>query len=360
MGAPAEGPPRGELAEAWRRFRAGDAGAALALLEPLLDLPQALRPAWAPVWGAAAACAEAVGRSEEAAAWATRAVGMDPTEGSALGVQGEQALRAGRTEEAVALLRRAHDAFPTAYRASRLVRALRLGGLGPAAWEEARRALERWPEDGALLRQAAQAAEAAAAADDAARLWQRLSALPRHAAFARARLLRLRTAGMEAGEAAAELQQVARLRGEEAPEIMAEAARRLTEAGRPAEAVELFARAARDRPDDPFLQQRYAFALRQAGRAAEAVPLLEALLRRTPANRYVRSALVADLERLDPSAGVRFFSELVKEHPERPELYGAIRRLRAAAARGPAATPPRRRAGRGPTGGPERGEAPPR
>src|SRR5579875_1988381 len=155
---------RRELAEAWQAFRSGRRQEALDLLLRHLERPEAKTdPEAAPLWGAAAAFAQALGRDQDAVAWAQRALALDDGEATAHTVLGDAALKDRRLSAAIQHLGRAYDLFPTAYRAARWARALRLGGQVARAWEVARTALARWPEDPSLLTQAAEAAQAAGA-----------------------------------------------------------------------------------------------------------------------------------------------------------------------------------------------------
>lgn len=338
---------RKDLERAWAEFRSAHPADALAVVTPWLDRPDAATsPESAPVWAAAAAFAQAMHRQRDATDWAQRALSLDEQNGTAHMVLGETAASTRKWDDAEAHFRRAFAAYPTPRRAAKLCRVLRLAGHAQTALGQAQDWLSQWPNDPFLLDQAAEAAEAANRPEEAQALWQRLAGLPGQAPRARARLLRLRTKEMQPAEAAKELEKVAARRSaQERPSLLAEAARRLDEAGQAQAAADQWAKALAESPGDLSFIRQHAFALRRAGQASQAREALKSLLKRDPSDRYVRAALLADFLREDRQGGEAFFTELMRERPDHPELYGALRRLKAAP--GPTPEPGRRPTGLG-------------
>lgn len=319
---------------AWARFRAGDRAGGLAAMAGLAQEHGEV----AALRGAYASLLWANTRRGEAVAEAEAALALDADEAGAHTVLGRADLRASRLRSAVGHLRRAVAMSPTTMRAGLLARALReAGDLDEAAAVLAR---ERDRTGAAALRrEEALVAEARGDLERAATLWSDLLSDPAEAAYARGRLLRLRTRDMPGVQAADELLAAARVRAASDPEagreiLLAAADRRRAE-GDLGGAAAAYRRFLEERPGDPYALRQLAFVLRRQGLGSEARPLLEILLRLEPDDAYVRNALAADYAAAgEGEAGVAFFRAVLAEHPEAKGLYAVIRRLSTAGAAG--------------------------
>lgn len=322
------------LRAVWARFRGGQRGQALADVAAL----SAANPSVAAVRGAYATLLWLDDQSALAVREAEAALAVDGEEAAAHTVLARAELARRRPRQAAEHARRAYGRAPTAGRAALWARALREAG----AFDEAALALEREGSRdarsrAALRREEAFLAEARGDLGRAESLWQALTEVPTEAAFARGRLMRLRAREMPAAEAAGELLAGARARARSDPEsgreILLAAADRLRADGELAQAVDAYREYLGLKPGDAYALRQLAFTLRRMARADEARPLLEELLRRSPADAYVRNALVADyLAANEAAAGEAFVRAVLGEHPEAKGLYAALRRLRLGAA----------------------------
>ena len=316
---------------AWARFRQGDRTGGLTAVAELAHG----HPDVATVRGAYASLLWATGAHGDAVREAEATLALDSDEAGAHTVLGRAALRSRRLKQAIGHLARAYGRSPTARRAELWVRALReAGDLDEAAAVLGR---ERERDDrlsAALRREEALLAEGRGEADRAAALWTELLEDPGEGAFARGRLLRLRTRDMPGDRAAEELLAAARVRSANDPEagreILLAAADRRRADGDLLGAAEAYRRYLEERPGDPYVLRQLAFVLRRQGLVSEAQPLLETLLRAEPGDAYVRNALVADyMAAGEAEEGLSLLRAVLAEHPEAKGLYAAIRRLRA-------------------------------
>jgi Flp pilus assembly protein TadD len=95
------------------------------------------------------------------------------------------------------------------------------------------------------------------------------------------------------------------------------------------EAVDLFRRAAKARPDVPRLAYVYAVALHDTGRAGEAIAVLEGALRQRPANREVLAALATYLgERGDAQRALGYAEQLAALDPTDAAAQKLVETLR--------------------------------
>jgi|GEM_PF-4498414 len=349
--------------EAWDRFRGGDRQGGLAAVAQLA----AAHPEEPAVLGAHAALLWAAGDRAAAAAQARAAVEGDPGEAGALTVLGQAALHTHRAREAERHLAAAYRVAPSTRRAALWARALReAGDLDEAARVVAgeRGRTAQAGRSVLLSREEALVAEARGDVARASELWTGLLDDPGEGAFARGRLLRLRTRDLPAAEAARALAEAARARATSDPragaEILLAAADRQREGGDLEGAAQAYRTFLADRPGDPYALRQLAFVLRRQGHADQARPLLETLLATDPTDTFVRSALTADyLAAGEAEAGIAFVRGLVAEHPQAKVLYGMLRRLRAGGAGREEAARSLRRRGRrvGPDGDRDEGGA---
>ena len=137
----------------------------------------------------------------------------------------------------------------------------------------------------------------------------------------------LRTAGRDAdGERF--LEQALRAAPEHGEALHALALLRVRQKRLP-EAVDLFRRAARARPDVPRFAYVYAVALHDTGKAGEAITVLEGALRQRPGNREILAALASYLgERGDAKRALEYAERLVALDPTDPAAQKLVETLR--------------------------------
>lgn len=265
---------------------------------------------------------------------ALQVLAEDPDQAIALTVMGLIALDQKQYSEAIENLKKAFELVPGGYRAGKLARAYELTGNLEKALSVLSKALEHNPRDGFLLRQHNKLKQKAAVEMPAAKGQDQskppaVSTPEEKDHFPYAEQMRAKLQGLEPSVAAAQLQKAIKV-GERKfnPYLYLLLGDLYREAGDEEIAVKAYRQAYELDTQNAQALSQYLFALRRCGRKKEAWPLLKELLNRRPDDVTAKSSLLKDAGELNKEEeAVSFFEELLEKHPERKELFGAIRKM---------------------------------
>lgn len=316
---------RQRAGEARRLLQARNWEAAGAVLEAAL----AEHPQSAVLLALAAELYRRTKKLAEAKVFLERAESADPGHELVLSGAADLAFDERDYEKAAGYYEQLLDRKPSRYHLSRLVQAYSRLGRHDEAGDRARQGLERYPEDPWLLRGLAASEAKQGRREEAVRLYEQLIALDPQDRFAYKELMRLRTEGAPADQAAAELKGLMRS-GDRSknPHLRTLAADRLRKAGKLTEAVAEYAAALALAPGNAYALSQLGFCYRRLGRVDEAMETLGKAFLADPASPYVRKSLEALCKK---SGRLSRLASLVEEalrlHPEVKSLYGFRKRL---------------------------------
>lgn len=272
------------------------------------------------------------GNAEEARALALEVLEKMPTQTDALTVLGSAALKMNQTSEAVENLQKAYSRVPNPYRAGRLARALELDGQKERALALLKEALQKFPQNGYLLKQYAYLNKTVNPAPESDDSILKNFSEGDETSLSYAEYLKSRLQDLEPEEAARQLQKIIKVgKRKDNPHLHLAVGELWRKAGDDKEAVKWYRKALELDPGNSYTLSQQIFAYRRLGMKETAWPLLKNLVSQNPGDRPARAVFIKDARELGRNReAVEHLEEILKQSPGHKELYGAIRKLRAA------------------------------
>jgi len=279
------------------------------------------------------------GKTKEAKQTALEVLEVDPHQVTALTALGMAALDSNAAKEAVDNLQKACRLAPNAFRFGRLARALEMDKKEQEALKVLKEALQKYPQDGYLLKQFASLQKRIEPGEPAKTAGQglpagALSGVSTEEDFlSYAEHMRLKLDRLEPQEAVSQLQKIIKVgQRKNNPHLHLLLGDQLRRAGDEAAAAEAYRKARELDPENLLALSQLLFSYRRLGKKEEAWPLLKLLLYRRPGDKTAKSSLLKDAVELGKEKETAlYFEELLQKYPQRKEFYGAIRKLMKAA-----------------------------
>jgi tetratricopeptide (TPR) repeat protein len=246
------------------------------------------------------------------------------------GLQGTLQFQRREYEKALESFCCAHSLDPNSYYLKRQADCLlALGRFAPAL--AVLREIEPQARDTYTLSALARAHEGMGSREEAVCCYQELLRLAPDDNFAKGRLLRLKTAAKEEGDAEKEIDRMLRVPSRrEDPVLLSVRAEQLKKRGDFRGAAEIYLRLLQNEPGPqrPFFERLLAFAYFKAEAHEEALPLFQSLLKENPQDPYLRNALMTTARKTGRRKELaEFFRSVARLSPANSALYGFSRRL---------------------------------